>query len=320
MQKTRREAIDELLGFVGELGDSDARDVAERLLTLAVHTVWLSHPWRQFVSPTPYTFATVANQASYVLPSYFGRVSRVDGLIRNLTRGTVIWPLEVEQLQELYPSMGTSLEIAGDPRHYVLAGTQGVHTQPATSGEALEVLSSSAADVAVRALVQGLNAAGVETRTQVTLNGTTPVAIGTWASVETFSKSYPATITPTTELTSSEGTVTLRKVTGAVELMALLSDESSRELSLLTLYPKPSAIETFAAPFIRRPRPLIFDADPLPLDWWPAIREDVHIQWRVNTGELSIDSAVPRPALSRLIENDNCNRPRPRIRPFWEGW
>jgi hypothetical protein len=67
---------------------------------------------------------------------------------------------------------------------------------------------------------------------------------------------------------------------------------------------------------MRRPPRLLFDADPMPADWWNAIFEDLTIQWRVNRGEFRDPSDAPRPELLDLICADNANKPRPVRRPF----
>lgn len=315
MQKTRKEAIDEFLAFVGESEDSEARNIAEPLLSRAVEAIWLKHPWRDYQSPDPVEFTAVAGRRSYPLPADFGRMGK--GVVRNLTRGWELAPLDSEAADRLYPQRGTSLEVGASPKHYLLGGIVGVQRQPAVTGEACEVVSDSGADAAdLRVTIVGYDASGNSRRRQVTLNGLTPVAVGTWAYVDEFGKSYRNGVAPTTEGTSSEGTVTLRITSSQNILQELFPEESAREHRVLTLLPKPNAADTIALPMMRRPPRFLFDADVLPGDWWNAILEELVIQWRVNRGELPADSVVPRPHLIDLVCADNVNAPRRWVRPF----
>lgn len=315
MMKSRKEAIDEFLKFVGEYGDAVARSIAHHTLNRAIEVIWQKRMWRDFQSPSPLELTLVANQRNYALPDFFGRLG--PGKVRNLTRGGVLLPLDTNQAQELFPTAGTTLEAAGISTRYEIGGTVGVQRQPDVAGEALEVLSSSAADIAVVVAIEGADASGNERRVQVTLAGAASVAIGTWSYVDSIGKGYPAGTEPTNEFTSSEGTVTLRKVaTPSFVLQQLFPEESAREHRIITFYPKPSIADVIAIPVLRRPKRMLFDADPLPNDWWNAIFEEMQIQWRTNTGELAVDSVVPRPHLLDLIAEDIANGPRPMIRPF----
>jgi hypothetical protein len=74
----------------------------------------------------------------------------------------------------------------------------------APGDSALEVVSSNAGDTTQTFTLYGLNGAGVPTATPVTLNGVTPVALGTWDLV-----------TGGTLSASAAGTVTVRIVAGA---------------------------------------------------------------------------------------------------------
>jgi hypothetical protein len=317
MQRTRREALDEFLAHVGELGDAEARNLAEAAITRAVESIWMERTWRDFQSPASLELTLTVDQRSYALPDYFGKVG--PGLVRNISqRGGEIEQVTPEQLQEFYPLSGTSLETNGRPCVMAIAGICGVHTQPSSSGDALEVVSDSAADIAtkVKVSIEGDDSNGRHRRREFTLNGTTAVSAGTWRWIDTFGKSYIFGQTPTTEFTSSAGSVTLRTVSGATELQYLFPEESSREHRVVTLAPKPNAADVLTIPCIRRPKRLLYDADPLPADWWPAVFEHMEANWRSNTGEAGSAAALPRPELAKLIAMENCNGPRPRVRPF----
>lgn len=317
MQKTRREAIDEFLGHVGELGDAEARNLAEAAINRAVESIWMERTWRDYLSPAPIQLTLTVDQRSYALPDYFGKVG--PGLIRNLSqRGGEIEQVTMEQLQEQYPLSGTSAETNGQPCVMAIAGICGVHTQPSTSGDALEVLSDSTADLStkVKVSIEGDDQDGRHRRREFTLNGTSAVSVGTWRWIDSFGKSYIFGQTPTTEYTSSAGSITLRTVSGLTELQYLFPEESSREHRVVTFAPKPNAADVITIPCIRRPKRLLFDADPLPADWWPAVMEKMEADWRSNTGEVGSAASVDRPELRKLIAWENTNGPRIRVRPF----
>lgn len=320
MQSTRKEFLDMFLARVGAKGDVPARNRAERALNLAVFSIWSKHPWRAFQSPTPHTFTTVANQRAYALPDWFGRVSTKDQTIRNATTGAPIWPVDPGELAAATPTQGTPLETPGSPSRYYISGTVGVHTQPTAGGQALEAVSSSADDTAVKVVIEGLDANDDWTRTQVTLTGVAAVALGTWKHVQSFGKSLPEGLEPVTEFTTSAGTVTLRVAGGGAALQKLLPDESALELPVLVLYPMPNAAQLVAVPVFRRPRRLRFDADPLPADWDAAIDEDMTIQWRVMAGEIAHDGAVPRPNFADLVALENMGQPLAPRRPWTGGY
>lgn len=317
MQRTRREALDEFLGHVGELGDAEARNLAEAAVNRAIESIWMMRTWRDFLSPSPLQLTMTVDQRSYALPDYFGRVG--PGIIRNISqRGHELEEKFMTDLQELYPLSGTSLETNGSPCVMAIAGVCGVHTQPSTSGDALEVVSDSAADTStkVKVSIEGDDSNGRHRRREFTLNGTTAVAVGTWRWIDSFGKSYIFGQTPTTELTTSAGSITLRKVSDLTEVQYLFPEESSHEHRVVTFAPKPNAADVITIPCVRRPKRLLYDADPLPADWWPAVFEYMKATWRDNQGEVGTEGAVPRPELNNLIAWENTNGPRQRVRPF----
>lgn len=317
MQRTRREAIDEFLGHVGELGDAEARNLADAAINRAIESIWMERTWRDFLSPAPLQLTMTVDQRSYALPDHFGKVG--PGIIRNISqRGGEVEQVSMERLQEMYPLSGTSLETNGQPSVMAIAGICGVHTQPSSAGDALEVVSDSAADTSakVKVSIEGDDENGRHRRREFTLNGLTPVSVGTWRWIDSFGKSYIFGQTPTTEYTSSAGSITLRKTSDQTELQYLFPEESSREHRVVTFAPKPNAADVITIPCIRRPKRLLFDADPLPADWWPAVFERMEADWRSNTGEVGSAASVPRPELAKLVGMENCNGPRPRVRPF----
>lgn len=320
MQRTRRELLDEFVAHVGDRGDATSRSIADSYLQRALSTIWLAHAWQDHRLPSPVQVTTVANLATYALPQYFGRVMPQVREIRNLTTGGTIRLRNREALEQEYPDIGSSLEQAGAPRYAFVGGVVGVSVQPSAAGQALEALSDSASDTDVRVLVEGINSTGEWDETQAQLNGTTPVALGTWrAPLITFAKSYPAATTAPTPGTSSVGTVTLRVVGPGATLQVLLPEESARDFPSLTLYPKPAtAGELIAIPALRAPKRLLYDADAVPRFWDDALLEEMEALWRARGGEAASAAEIKRPQLLRLIAFDNtAHAPDPIVRrPF----
>lgn len=321
-QETRRELVDRLLRFVGELNDPDARALAEDLCANAVFSIWLKHPFQEFVMPVDYSLATVASQATYVLPTYFGRIARKDGMVRNSTTGTPIWPITQVELERRFPELaGTQDTQTADPSHYTIAGKVGVSTQVSSAGEALEAVSSSGSDTAsVLVTIEGLSG-GEWTTTQTTLSGTTAVALGIWTYVQTFSKTYIAGTDPTTALTSSIGTVTLRVASAGATRQTLLPHESSREHYQFRLHPTPQGVQTVLIPMLRLPRRLFHDGDVIPSMWGPAVFEAMEVDYRVSRGELSRAQAavMAMPEFDRLVGYDNELKPAAKMRKIAFG-
>jgi hypothetical protein len=321
MQTSRAELLADLLGFMGELDDADARNIAEAMVARVMQTIYLEKTWNELVSPDPWQITTVANQRTYVLPDHFGRPTP-GAVMRNLTTGGKLRLIDRNSIEDAHPEMGvTGLDTTEEPCFFFVGGTQPVATQPAAAGDALEIVSDSIADTTVKVTVVGEDANGIERRKFVTVTGIGAVAVGTFRKISAFGKAYPDGVTPTTEGTSSEGSITLRKVAGAVELETLQSDESSKERLALTLYPTPDAVYTLALPFIRAPRRLVYDSDTLPRFWGPAVYEEARLEWDLNQGNLSLSAfmAAPRPRLRRnSSQHDNAlaARPRERVIPF----
>lgn len=322
-QESRRELVDRFLRYMGESrSDPVALALANDLVAVAVRTIWLAHPFTDFVLAVDPTITLVAGQAFYTLPTSFGRIAKKDGCLRNLTTGGKLFPITPINLEERHPEVGSVMDTGrNSPTHYTLSGRVGVTSQVLSTGEALEVVSTDAADLDVVLEIEGLYSDGEWRTLQVTLNGTTAVPLNTWLYVQTVGKA--ATVALTTPLTSSRGDVVVRRVAGATTIVRLLPVEASRELMQLRFWPTPDAAATIAVPTLRLPRRIYQDADPLPQMWGDAIFEDMQIEWRKQGGELydSEAAALPRPKLLQLIGWDNELKPaaRPWKRAFGVG-
>lgn len=315
--ETRREILDSYLTWRGALGDADQRTLAGILLNRAYRHIWLMHPFNDHRLPNPIEITTVAGTRSYILPQYFGRIPPRVTHVRNLTTGRLIDVIALDALQALRPDTGTSLEAPGVPTHLAVGGSVGVGVQPTAAGQALEVVSDDAGDTDVRVLVEGLDSTDQWNETQVTLNGTTAVAIGTWKPpLVNFGKSYPTGTDPVTAGTSSRGTVTLRVAPGGATLQTLLSEESAREFPTVILSPKPAAAgEIIGIPALRAPKRLLYDADVIPRFWSEALLETMKASWAVSAGD-GPGETRPTPAVVQLVAFDNAQQRPPGKRMF----
>lgn len=317
MLESRREIVDRYLAFVGELADPTARTIAEQLLDSVILELWLRHPFRSFLMPDPYQFATVAGTRNYILPAYFGRVASRDKRLQNQTTGGRIAPVDGRTLYDQIPNAGTAADTqTGPPSYYSIAGQVGVLAQVAAAGVTLEIVSSDALDLDVDVIVEGVDDTGVYTVAKTTLNGINAVAVaGTWTKLQNVSKMWPqsaqasgpssmATITGALSYSSSRGTVTVRKTGGAPVYQKLLPWESMREHWVLSLFPAADAVYTINVPVIRAPRRSVYDADPVPTMWGPAIFEQMLNKWKASTGDASSDQG--NEALIALIAYDNA--------------
>ncbi len=282
MQMTRREILDTVLRRAGELGDSVARNRAESELDLALTDLWISQPWRSLVMD--HEFDTVASQGAYALPYWFGRfpLEGANGpIIRNLSRGgEEIAIVERSEAVQLHTRIDADDEVAGEVVMAYLDGVSGVTTQPLAAGSAIEVVSDSTDDVAVRATVEGYDASGVAQITEVELNGTTAVAMGTWSKVWNFSKGYPTGTAPATEHLSSVGTVTLQYV-GSTAMQALLPWQSAQDHARLRLVRMPVRTgDTLSVPMIRTIQAMRYGSQELPRFWGPVVLDMVMAGWR----------------------------------------
>lgn len=89
--------------------------------------------------------------------------------------------------------------------------TQPVYIFPDPAGEAIEIVSSDAADTTQKVKITGLNVAGNPQLEEITLNGTTPVAVpGLWTAVNRTYNSSRDGAAPFlgTVLTSGDGSTT----------------------------------------------------------------------------------------------------------------
>jgi len=316
-QYSRRELLDAFVNFTGTEGDSDQRLYAAQVLRRAYLSLWLAHPWNDHRLPSPISITTVASARTYALPEYFGRLPPRVTELRNLTSGERLALLSLDDLQQAYPTTGTTLESAGVPRVAAIGGSVGVRVQPTgANGQALEVVSTSVDDQEVKVTIEGIADTGVWDEIQVALAGQIAVPAGAWREVINFTKAYPDGVEPTNPDTSSEGDITLQTTIGGVVLQTLLPEESARECPSLIVYPKPeTAGEIIGIPAIRGPKRLLYDSDEIPRYWSEALLERMKQLSKVSDGDPG--SLLPLgPEAIKLVAFDNGQQTRIRTRPF----
>jgi len=197
----------------------------------------------------PFTFASVANQARYVLPENIAR-------IRHLTDRTNDWrltPLSLASYRLLDPDPSAN---AGTPTHFVPIGVVGVAVQPADASEVF-VDSTSASDT-MTAYVEGVITGGYLRKTAVTMTGTTAVSLSTaitsFIELHDFYLGAPA-----------NGTVTLHEdASGGTELARITIGQTRPSYYGFYLWPTPSGVTTYYVDARRALAPLVANTDEPP--------------------------------------------------------
>jgi hypothetical protein len=316
MQSTRRELLDDFLDFVGEPDDDDARNVAERLLNRSIDSIYLKHPFKQFRAPAAHEITLVAGTRSYALPSWFGRFQpRVSAF--DLTHQSEVTLIDEMLLKQNDPVVGTSLEPRADPLYAYLGGMSALETEVSTAGTPLEAVSDNANDTNIELSVEGIDSNNRQKRTKVTLTGMVAVALGTWKPPVMFvGKAYQQAIDAPTEFTSSLGTVTVQGAGAGAPYLTLQADESAKQQQMVNVSPLPASTTVLALPYLLAPKKMLYGSDALPMWWDAAIWEEMLIQWRINAGEVTLDTNVPRPEFVNLVAFDNSQGPAPKVRAY----
>jgi hypothetical protein len=206
-------------------------------------------------SDAPFSFASVASQARYVIP---------EGLtfLRHIAERTNDWrlqPMSLASYRAIHPDPSS---YTGTPTHYVPIGRVGVAVQPSDASE-IFIDSTSASDVHT-AYVEGLITGGYSQRAAVTMTGTTAVSLNT--ALTTFIElndvflSHPAV-----------GTVTLHEdASGGTELARIVPGQTRPSYYGFYLWPTPAAAVTYYVDYRRDASGLSANTSEPP---WP---EDFH--------------------------------------------
>ena len=205
-------------------------------------------------SDSPFTLATTANTARYVIPEAAAK-------IHHLTERTNDYALLPMSLAEYRHRMPDPTAVTGTPTHYVPIGRVAVATQPSDASR-LFIDSTSASDTGT-VYIEGLVTGGYRRTASTTMTGTTAkdvdTSITTWESVEDFYISANAV-----------GTVTLHEdASGGTELASITIGQKRPRYYGFYLYPTPSAAVTYYVDYRREVTDLVNDTDepPLPTDY-----------------------------------------------------
>lgn len=203
-------------------------------------------------SDTPYSFASVANQARYVVPESVAQ-------IRHITERTNDWRLTPMSLAQYRAHEPDPASFSGTPTHYVPIGLVGAAVQPSNASE-LFVKSTSASDTHT-AYLEGIVTGGYQRKVAITMTGSTAVslaaAVTTFIEVNDFYLSHPAV-----------GTVTLHEDSGAgTELAQITIGQTRPRYFGFYLWPTPTAVVTYYVDYRRELVPLSAPSDSPP---WPS--------------------------------------------------
>jgi hypothetical protein len=199
------------------------------------------------------TFASVANQKLYALPTHgVARINRITEQTndRKLEYRTPQW------LDSVAPDPTTGTPWAWIPKGYVE-----VHTQP-SDASAVFVDSTSASDVAT-AYVEGIRTGGYYASVKVTMTGTTAVQVGAITDFIVITKFYLSS--------AAIGTVTLHEdASGGTELSKIAIGDLRAQFYAFQLYNTPAAALTYTCDILRSIPDMTQDTDE------PLIPDDFH--------------------------------------------
>lgn len=206
-------------------------------------------------SDPPFTFATVASTARYVLPESIA----APWFFTERTNQRRLMPMSLDQYRSWAPDPTI---VTGTPTHYVPIGRVLLATLPSAAAE-LFIKSTSANDI-YEAYLEAVITAGYTQTAAVLMTGTTAVSFdATLTSVIDVSDVYLAT--------PAVGTVTIHQTSGAgTELARISKGNLKPRYQGFYLYPTPSAAVTYYVDSQRRTTALLNDDDEPPWD------EDFH--------------------------------------------
>jgi hypothetical protein len=227
----------------------------KRFVNEGVRTV-LAEPGLQRLaeSDTPYTFASVAAQARYILTEPVAQIRAVTDRTNDLA-------LTAMTLTEYRRAEPDPVSSSGMPVCYVPMGRMAVAAQPSNSSQLL-VKSTSASDTGA-VYLETIEADGtIKSTTLANMTGTTAVNLGTTTTLE---------VTDFYIATAAVGTITLHEDTGSGTELARIGIGHTRPVQYhgLYLWPTPSAAITYYVDYRRELVDMTQNTDepPLPTDW-----------------------------------------------------
>ena len=203
-----------------------------RYLNEAIRSV-LGEPCLQRAadSDDPYTFASVAAQARYVLPEAVARIHH----FTDRTNDIKLNAMDLATYRRICPDPTV---VTGTPDYYVPIGKVAVAVQPADASE-LFVASSAGGDTTQGAYVEGIITGGYRRSVSTTLTGVTAVTLN--ASVKSFIEIEDFYLSA-----AATGTVTLTEDSGAGAELARITIGATRpRYYAFYLWPTPTAAVTY---------------------------------------------------------------------------
>lgn len=209
---------------------------------------------RALDSDTPFTIASVASQARYVMPE---AASKIHG-ISERTNDRALSAMSLGEYRRREPDPAS---LSGTTSHYVPIGRVGVAVQPSNASE-IFVDSTSASDTGT-AYLEGIITGGYRRVLSVTMTGVTAVsfsaAVATFIELEDFYISADAV-----------GTVTLHEdASGGTELARITIGKKRPRYFGFYLWPTPAAAIDYLVDYRKEVVELVNDADepPFPTDY-----------------------------------------------------
>lgn len=238
------------------------------------HRQLLRMPGMELLRQATVTFASVADQQMYALPSQgVARINRITEATndRRLMYQTPDW------LDTVAPD-----PTVGTPWAWVARGYRDVHTQP--DAECTLYVDSTTGSDTMKAFVEGITAGGYYQRKSVQMGGTSAVEVSAqvsdWIQVTKF---YLAS--------AANGTVTLHQDSEiGTELSQIAPGDVRAQFMGFQLYPTPSSVITYTADVLRSLPDMVNNTDE------PLLPEDFH------------DLLVDKAELKELRKQDDPNR------------
>lgn len=210
-------------------------------------------------SDDPFTFASVASQARYVMPEAVAEIRGMSERTNNLTLDS----MSLDRYRRIDPNPTTD---SGTPQRWVPIGKVAVAVQP-TAADAIFIKSSSASDGgSVTAFLEGVRTGGYRATDSVALNGTTAVQFPAFTDWIEITDCYISA--------NAVGTLTLRQTSGSGTTLATISVGHKRPHYYgFYLWPTPASAVTYYVDYRREVEDLANSADmpPLPTDFHPMV-------------------------------------------------
>lgn len=213
---------------------------------------------RLLESATPYTFASVADQALYALPGAHAQIRTVTDRVND----RLLTAMSPQQYRQTAPDPTTS---TGHPVAWVPIGYVAVPVQPSDASE-LFAKSTSASDTQTL-YIEGVITGGYTKTASVTLTGVTAVSLS--ASITTWIE-----VTKLYVSTAAVGTITLHEDSGAgTELGRIEIGATNTNYTGFYLWPTPSSSVTYTVDTRHELADLVNGTDEpvLPTDFHPML-------------------------------------------------